>query len=278
MCAAGSPCLQSWSCTASGSAGTGWSSRAPWTRTGSRGRGLFHDAIEAAGLTELATVVRVLGRALEAHDSSGLPLVERIGRYHDAALLAAHMLRHYTCEPVPMPKSMRGLSTQLLLAHAYNSSSIWQYFLLEMQQQQYPGTPLTMVPQQVLISGGSIQAYSPWTRRLPRWWSPQPVASWRRPKPLWHCRKQHQHQHQHQHQQRQQHQQQRQRQQRRQHRGAMRPRPATGCGIPPPKPVQQAVVACLPSSPPSLPSPSRWGEARAKAYNSSGGRGGASQL
>ena len=103
-------------------------------------------------------------QAIEAHDSSRLPQVERLIRHQEAALVATHMLRHYLCEPVAMPKSIMGLSTQLMLAHAYNHASIWQHFMLEVQRWQSTQTPLSPWCPSSCSTAMATSVLQPWPR------------------------------------------------------------------------------------------------------------------
>ena len=62
--------------------------------------------------------------------------------------------------------SIRALSTQLMLVHAYNHASIWQYFMLEIQRQQCPDTLLSPWCPNNCLTAAATSGFAPLVRSV----------------------------------------------------------------------------------------------------------------
>lgn len=90
----------------------------------------------AVGYPEVAIALMVFGRAYEANDQRSLSGSERTCRLHDRALLCERLLRPVLSACEPLPQSVRGISTRILMAVWGNSDTRLHYLRHATQQQQ----------------------------------------------------------------------------------------------------------------------------------------------
>eukprot|EP00798_Chlamydomonas_sp_ICE-L_P011353 gene11353-18954_t len=122
----------------------------------------FFQAVSNAGFHDCACAMLVFGRGFQAADTTSLTWGERFARFHDQALLRAHLLQPFYKQVDSLPQKVRGLPVKILTSLLYNYESLWYVRLHGLFRESYPLAPRAMVP---LGKSGTMED-APWT---PHW-------------------------------------------------------------------------------------------------------------